>query len=91
MSRQYEHYMEERQKKQERLLDLPDHMYEALEDTNEKIIELNQQLEKTLSLSRNIDDTIRESNSLKEKAKNHFVGGLVGAILGAVLTVLIGG
>lgn len=90
MSRVFDHDMKERQEKQEKLLDFPDNMYESLENTNNKIQELNEELEKTLSLSRNIDYEIRKSNSLKEKAKNQLVGGVVGVILGAIFTKLIG-
>lgn len=91
MSRQYDKHLEEQARKQDQLLDLPDVLIDTVEYTHEKLEKLNKQLDKTLALSKGIDAEIKKSNALISKLKDYFIGGFVGAAIGVVLTLLIGG
>ncbi len=91
MSSQYDDYLEEQQRKEEQLLELPNMLLDTVEQTHEKLESLNEQLDKTLSLSKGIDSEIKNSNTLVAKFKDYSIGGLIGAIIGSVLTLIIGG
>ncbi|MFA6051083.1 MAG: hypothetical protein WC762_00670 [Methylobacter sp.] len=76
--------IEEEQKYQE-LLKIPI----AIAHSHELIEELKTQLKISEKTITNLKNQIEESNSIKMKLKDYVIGGLIGAILGAILTTLI--
>jgi septal ring factor EnvC (AmiA/AmiB activator) len=86
MSRAYEAHMEEQQRKQDALLDIPDQIAE----TNEAVETLALRLEQSAVIIAQLESQLSETGSLKGKLKDYFIGGVIGAILGVIVSKLFG-
>ncbi len=84
--RQLERLREERRRKQQELLDLP----AQLAESHELIGELQAELRYSTETIDELEESLRESNSWRSKLGDYMVGGLIGAVIGILLTWLFG-
>lgn len=83
--RLFEQEQEERYRKQEELLDLP----ERVAESNRRIGELQTELRFSAETIESLEQQLIDSNSLRANFKHYVVAGIVGAILGVVFSWLL--
>ncbi len=85
MSRAYDDYTQKQMQKAEDLLEVPAQLSAAQDSVDALASRLEESAVKIADLQRQLV----EANSIKSKMKDYFVGGVIGAILGAVASMFI--
>ena len=85
MSRTKDMLLKEEFRKQKAMEAVPDRLDDALI----QIDELRNGLEKSSSTISTLKDDLEEANSFRSKLKDYLIGGLIGAIIGMILSILI--
>ena len=76
--------IEEQARKREEMEAMP----HRLDDALDRIDELRDELEQSNTTISELRHNLKEANSLKSKVKDYIVGGLVGAVIGLILSAL---